>query len=166
MAESPVSFECVVEQIIALGTEGGAGNLVICRVVNVHLNKNCLGEDGKLDTIKLDLVARLGKNWYARITRDALFEIEKPTTKGIGVDNLPVHVQNSLILTGNDLGRLGNCKQLPSCEIISKLKNENKLKHILELKNSKEKERKVHLMAKELLKKLKYEEALAVLCSL
>ena len=166
VAESPVSFECVVEQIIALGTEGGAGNLVICRVVNVHLNKNYLGEDGKLDTIKLYLVARLGKNWYARITKDALFEIEKPITKGIGVDNLPVHVQNSLIFTGNDLGRLGNCNQLPSCEIISKLKNQNKLKHILELKNSKEKERKVHLMAKELLKKLKYEEALAVLCSL
>jgi hypothetical protein len=108
----------------------------------------------------------LGKYWSARITKDALFEIEKPTTKGIGVDNLPVHVQNSLILTGNDLGRLGNCKQLPSCEIISKLKNQHKLKHILELKNSKEKEREVHLMAKELLKKLKYEEALAVLCSL
>ena len=166
VAESPVSFECVVEQIIALGTEGGAGNLVICRVVNIHLNKNYLGEDGKLDTIKLDLVARLGKNWYARITKEALFEIEKPTNKGIGVDNLPVHVQNSLILTGNDLGRLGNCEQLPSCEIISKLKNQNELKHILELKNSKEKERKVHLMAKELLNKLKHEEALAVLCCL
>jgi hypothetical protein len=166
VAESPVSFECVVEQIIALGTEGGAGNLVICRVVNIHLNKNYLGEDGKLDTIKLDLVARLGKNWYARMIKEALFEIEKPTNKGIGVDNLPVHVQNSLILTGNDLGRLGNCELLPSCEIISKLKNQTKLKHILELKNSKEKERKVHLMAKELLNKLKHEEALAVLCCL
>jgi len=166
VAESPVSFECVVEQIIALGTEGGAGNLVICRVENIHINKNYLGDDGKLDTIKLDLVARLGKNWYARITNDVLFEIEKPTIKGIGVDNLPVHVQNSLILTGNELGRLGNCYKLPNLEIISKLKNQGELKHILELKNLNEKERKVHLMAKELLKKQKTEEALAVLCSL
>lgn len=167
VAESPVSFECVVEQIIALGTEGGAGNLVICRVVNLHLNKNYLGTDGKLDTLKLDLVARLGKNWYARITKDTLFEIEKPTnSKGIGVDNLPKHVQNSLVLTGNELGRLGNCGQLPSKETISKIKIHYQLKLALELTNSDEKEREVHIIAKEFLKNQKTEEALAVLFSL
>lgn len=165
--ESPVSFECLVDQIIALGTKGGAGNLVICRVVNIHLDKTYLGTDGQLDTLKLDLVARLGKNWYARMTMDALFEIEKPIfSKGIGVDNLPMHAQKSLLLTGNELGRLANCERLPNKEMISKVLIYHQLKGVLELNNSKEKERKVHILAKKLLENKKTEEALAVLCSI
>ena len=166
VAESPVSFECVVDQIIALGTEGGAGNLVICRVVNIHINKNYLGAEGKLDTLKLDLVARLGKNWYARITEDALFEIEKPIkTKGIGVDSLPKHVQNSRVLTGNDLGKLGNSIELPSQSAIDHAKAQQSLKKVLSLSNSANKHEAVHRIAKNLIAQHKTAEALAVLCS-
>lgn len=166
VAESPVSFECVVDQIIALGTEGGAGNLVICRVVNIHINKNYLDAEGKLDTLKLDLVARLGENWYARITEDALFEIEKPIkTKGIGVDSLPKHVQNSRILTGNDLGKLGNSIELPSQSAIDHAKAQHSLKKILPLSNSANKHEAVHRIAKNLIAQHKTAEALAVLCS-
>lgn len=167
VAESPVSFECIVDQIISLGEDGGAGNLVICRVINIHLNKHYLGMDGVLDTLKLDLVARLGENWYGRMTKDNLFEIEKPiSSKGIGVDNLPLHVKNSLVLTGNELGRLGNCAQTPSKDELSKIKMNHSLQKAFQMTNKKEKELTVHIIAKELLNNQRTEEALAVLFSL
>ena len=167
VAESPVSFECIVDQIISLGEGGGAGNLVICRVINIHLNKHYLGIAGVLDTLKLDLVARLGENWYGRMTRDNLFELEKPiSSKGIGVDNLPPHVKNSLVLTGNELGRLGNCAQIPSKDELSKRKMNHSLQKAFQMTNEKEKELTVHIIAKELLNNQRTEEALAVLFSL
>lgn len=114
VAESPVSFECVVDQVIPLGTEGGAGNLILAKVILIHIREEFLNDTGQLDTTKLDLVARMGANWYCRAAGDALFEIPKPlTTKGIGVDQLPLHVQHSTILTGNNLGRLGNMEHIP-----------------------------------------------------
>lgn len=165
VAESPVSFECVVDQIIELGTAGGAGNLVICRVVNIHVNEACLDAQNALDPLKLDLVARMGGNWYARTTENVLFEIEKPLrSKGIGVDRLPLHVQNSQVLTGNDLGKLGNCAQLPSQTILTQTKVYHEVKAFLELTNALEKEREIHTLAKRLLENKKNEEALAVLC--
>ncbi|WP_298488044.1 flavin reductase family protein [uncultured Maribacter sp.] len=118
--ESPVSFECIVENIMPLGEEGGAGNLIIAKVVMVHVDDTYTNKDGKLDTTKLDLVARMGESWYCRASKDALFEIPKPIfTKGIGVDKLPKHILESEILTGNNLGRLGNSEKLPTQEEIS-----------------------------------------------
>ena len=112
--ESPVSFECVVDDVVALGPGGGAGNLVVARVVRIHLDDAMLDATGALDTVKLDLVARLGANWYCRATPDNLFEVPKPLrTLGIGVAALPGHVRNSRVLTGNNLGRLGNLERLP-----------------------------------------------------
>jgi flavin reductase (DIM6/NTAB) family NADH-FMN oxidoreductase RutF len=120
VGESPVAFECKVNDIIELGNEGGAGSLVIAEVMMVHINDEFLNEKGRLDTLKLDLVARMGENWYARASGDALFEIPKPVSSiGIGVDNLPEHVRNSKILTGNNLGRLGTLERLPNEEEIS-----------------------------------------------
>ena len=117
VAESPVAFECKVNEVIHLGTEGGAGNLVICEVLLVHLHDNYATKEGKLDQHQLDLVARLGGNYYARASGDALFEIPKPlTTLGVGVDALPKEVRVSNFLTGNQLGRLGNTEQLPTAE--------------------------------------------------
>jgi flavin reductase (DIM6/NTAB) family NADH-FMN oxidoreductase RutF len=114
VGESPVSFECVVDDIIALGEGGGAGNLVLARVVRMHLADRCLDGDNKLVTEKLDLVARLGGSYYARMIPEALFEFPKPLRDcGIGVDRLPPHVRDSSVLTGNDLGRLGNLAELP-----------------------------------------------------
>ncbi len=113
--ESPVSFECIVNEVVALGNGPGGGNLVICEVVKIHIQNKYLDSQGKLDTTTLDLVARMGGAWYTRSTSESLFTIPKPLqTKGIGVDSLPGHVQSSKVLTGNDLGRLGNTDSLPN----------------------------------------------------
>lgn len=114
VAEAPVSFECKVNEVIQLGDQGGAGNLVICEVLLIHLKDEYLNDKGDLDTTKLDLVGRMGESWYTRASGDALFEIPKPlSTLGIGVDQLPDHVFSSEVLSGNDLGRLGNIDKIP-----------------------------------------------------
>jgi len=111
--EAPVQFECKVKEIVALGNEGGAGNLVICEVVKLHLNEKILDENGRIDPLKIDTVARMGGNWYSR-AKSGLFEVEKPlTTLGIGVDALPEGIRFSKVLSGNDLGMLANVEQLP-----------------------------------------------------
>ena len=112
--ECPVNLECKVLEIKALGTEGGAGNLVICEVLKIHVREEYLNEEGNLDQKKLDLVARLGGNWYSRNNEKNLFEVPKPlVTKGIGFDLLPNEIKYSNIFTGNDLGMLANTEQLP-----------------------------------------------------
>lgn len=112
--ESPVQMECKVIEIKPLGTNGGAGNLVIAEVLMLHINEKILGENGKIDQRKLDLAARLGDNWYARVNEANLFEVEKPTTVlGVGIDQLPGSVKNSKILTGNHLGMLANTPEIP-----------------------------------------------------
>ena len=114
VAESPVQFECKVNEIVKLGTEGGAGNLIICEVVKLHIANNVLNEDNSINQERLDLVARAGGSYYSR-AKKGFFEIPKPlTTLGIGVDNLPEHIKNSMTLTGNDLGMLGNVEALPT----------------------------------------------------
>ncbi|MEP5255785.1 MAG: flavin reductase family protein [Winogradskyella arenosi] len=114
VAESPVQFECKVNDIISLGTEGGAGNLVICEVVKLHISEEVLNADQSINQEALDLVARAGGSYYSR-AKNGFFEIPKPlSTLGIGVDQLPDHVKNSMILTGNNLGMLGNVQALPS----------------------------------------------------
>jgi flavin reductase (DIM6/NTAB) family NADH-FMN oxidoreductase RutF len=113
--EAPVAFECVVKDIISLGDQGGAGNLIICEVILARVDDAILDTDGKIDPFKLDAVARMGGDWYCRANGAALFEIPKPLrTKGIGVDQIPDQIKNSLVLTGNNLGRLGNVEALPS----------------------------------------------------
>jgi len=111
--ESPVQMECKVNEVIALGTEGGAGHLVICEVLQMHIDETVLDAEGKIDSIKIDAVARMGGNWYTRANA-GVFEVEKPLrTLGIGVDALPKEIRESRVLTGNDLGRLGNVEALP-----------------------------------------------------
>ncbi len=113
--EAPVAFECMVKDIISLGDQGGAGNLIICEVILARVDDAILDADGKIDPFKLDAVARMGGDWYCRANGSALFEIPKPLrTKGIGVDQIPDQIKNSLVLTGNNLGRLGNVEALPS----------------------------------------------------
>ena len=122
VAEAPVQFECKVNDVIALGEEGGAGNLIIAEVVQMHIDETILDNDGKIDPIKIDTVSRLGDNWYSR-AKAGLFEVEKPIrTLGIGVDVLPESIRSSKILTGNDLGMLGNVEKLPTVEEILELK--------------------------------------------
>jgi flavin reductase (DIM6/NTAB) family NADH-FMN oxidoreductase RutF len=116
VAESPVQFECRVTRVDPLGRDGGAGNLIFSEVVRIHVKKKMLTADGHLDPVRLDLVGRMGGNWYSRASQ-GLFEVAKPlVTKGIGVDALPPYIRNSRILTGNDLGMLGNVESIPSGE--------------------------------------------------
>ncbi len=120
VAESPVQLECKVLEVKELGTTGGAGNLIICEVLKMHISEEILNEKGTIDQHKIDLVARMGGNWYCRANGKALFEVEKPvTTLGLGVDILPPAIRNSKVLTGNDLGRLGNLEVMPTTQEIS-----------------------------------------------
>lgn len=113
--ECPVNFECKVLEIKPLGDQGGAGNLVICEVQKIHIREEYLNEQGNLDQKKLDMVARLGGNWYSRNNENNLFEVPKPlVTKGIGFDLLPDAVKYSKVFTGNDLGMLANIEVLPA----------------------------------------------------
>lgn len=156
--EAPAAFECIVKQVIETGTEGGAGNLIICEVVLAHFNEDILDENERVDTRKADLVARMGGNWYCRANGDALFEIEKPVkNKGIGVDAMPAVIRNSSILTGNNLGRLGNIEKLPEdAEIVSF--RENKAIQDL-LKNEENLEENLHRLAKNYLENNQLNEA-------
>jgi len=153
VAEAPVQFECKVNDVIALGEEGGAGNLIIAEVVQMHIDETILDNDGKIDPVKIDTVSRLGGNWYSR-AKAGLFEVEKPIrTLGIGVDVLPESIRSSKILTGNDLGMLGNVEKLPTVE------------EILELKITSEKgnSEEIHIKAQRILAEGNPEEALLLL---
>ena len=124
VGESPVQFECKVNEVIALGQEGGAGNLIICEVVKLHITEEVLNADETINQEALDLVARAGGSYYTRANK-GFFEIPKPLrTLGIGVDALPESVKNSMILTGNDLGVLGNVEKLPTKKSIERFVNE------------------------------------------
>jgi flavin reductase (DIM6/NTAB) family NADH-FMN oxidoreductase RutF len=128
--ESKVKLECKVLEIKPIGTEGGAGNLVICEVLSLHLSDDLLTGDKKFDQTKLELVARLGGDWYCKVSRENLFIVPKPNVHlGIGIDALPETVRNSRILTGNHLGKLANVEQLP---VIDLSFTDDKLSHILE----------------------------------
>ncbi|HPD64134.1 MAG TPA: flavin reductase family protein [Bacteroidia bacterium] len=121
--ESPVRFECKVLEIIELGNEGGAGNLVVCRIERIHLENTVLNEKGNIDPHQIDLVGRLGENYYCRASGNAVFEVKKPLlTKGIGIDLLPDFIRQSRILSGNDLGRMGNMERLPDLIEIEEFK--------------------------------------------
>ena len=130
--EAPVQFECKVNQVIALGNQGGAGNLVICEVLKIHISEAILDDKGAIVQEKLDLVARLGGNWYSRANA-GLFEVPKPlTTLGIGVDAIPDFVKNSGLFSGNDLGLLANIDALPSPEEVAIFVKQNfELKGVL-----------------------------------
>lgn len=162
VAESPVQLECKVTDIIALGQEGGAGNMIICEVVKFHINENILDEKGLIDPEKIDLVARLGGNWYSR-AKEGLFEVEKPlATLGIGVDAIPQFVKDSSVFDGNDLGKLGNIEALPTEEEITIfVKQSFEVKSVL----SADDEIKKHQLAKEYLIKNEVLTAWKVLLS-
>ena len=118
--ESHVHFECQVNEVVTLGEQGGAGHLVICQVKAMHINPEVLDENGKVDPFKLDLVGRMGGDWYCRAQGNSLFEVEKPIAKlGIGIDQLPEAIRNSTVLTGNNLAQLANVEAIPSSEVLA-----------------------------------------------
>ena len=160
VAESPVQMECKIVDIIETGTEGGAGNLVICHVVKMHVKDEVLDENGYIDQYKIDQVARMGGNWYTR-ARTGMFEVPKPlSTLGIGVDAMPGEVKNSKILTGNDLGKLGNVESLPEQAAIQDfLKNNSEAAGLVKSGDKKA----IHKQAQAYLEEEKPEEAWKIL---
>ncbi len=151
VAESPIQMECVVKQVIELGADGGAGNLIVCEVVLMHINENILDDEGRISPMKLDQVARMGGHYYTRANK-GLFELPQPVKIGMGVDMLPADIRNSKILTGNNLGQLGMIESLPDETMV----NEYKLTELADLfiqheKNKTVLEQKLHEQAKALL---------------
>ena len=168
VAESPVQMECIVREVISLGENAGAGNLVLAEIKLIHINEEILDEEGKIDQAKIDLVARLGGDWYCRVTENNLFKVEKPVrTLGIGVDLIPSSIRNSDILTGNNLGQLGNVEALPSDEEIEQFQFDSELRQILNatIGDSRTRERELHQYAKILLEKGNVMDAWKVLLS-
>jgi flavin reductase (DIM6/NTAB) family NADH-FMN oxidoreductase RutF len=163
--ESPVQMECIVKDIISLGEEGGAGNLVVCEIVKMHVSENILNEHHQIDPNKIDLVGRMGGNWYCRASNTSLFEVQKPNSKiGIGYDQLPQHIINSDILSGNDLAKLANVESLPSIEDVEKLKENKDLVKILKSSVDEEQTREnLHYHCKKLLQENKVLDAWSTL---
>jgi len=161
--ESKVKMECKVIEVKPLGTEGGAGNLVICEVIRMHIDDSLLDENKKIDQRKIHHIARLGGDWYSKVDETNLFMVPKPNTElGIGVDALPESIRNSEILTGNDLGHLANVREMP---VIEPSFDDAHLKNIIQYysMNPDEMEKELHAYAKKLLAKGKVKEAWQVL---
>ncbi len=166
VAESPVQFECVVKDIITLGHSAGAGNLVIAEIKLMHISESVLDNEGKIDQQKIDHIARLGGDWYCRVTQDNLFEVAKPNKNmGIGVDAIPFAIRNSKVLTGNDLGQLGNVEALPPDHEIDAYAKSPEIKEMLDATDGdkRTRETQLHLKAKELLDEGRVREAWMVL---
>ncbi len=165
VAEAPVQLECTVREVISLGENPGAGNLVLAEIRLIHIKEEILDADGKIDQAKIDLVARLGGDWYCRVTPESLFKVAKPlTTLGIGVDSLPTAVRNSRVLTGNDLGMLGNLEVLPGPEEIDSMANDPRVKEIFDatIGDVANRERELHELARIFLNEGKVSEALRI----
>lgn len=161
--ESPVQMECTVREIIKLGAKGGAGNLVICQVVRMHIDENMLTETGRLDPYKLDLVARMGRHYYCRANGEAIFELPQPVNKiGMGVHNLPAHIRLSNVLTGNNLAQLASEIALPTEAECAEMLTDEKVMNIM-AGNTQERENQLQQYAKELLAKGEVAKAWRVL---
>jgi len=164
--ESPVQFECKVRQVIETGDGGGAANLVICEIVMIHINEEILDKNGLPDPDKIRLVGRHTGDFYVKAFGKSLFEVEKPLTKiGIGVDKLPQEVRLSNILTGNDLGQLGNLEKLPDVSDLNRIKNDPLITILLdELANNPETlTEELHMLAKDWIEKGRVADALCAL---
>jgi flavin reductase (DIM6/NTAB) family NADH-FMN oxidoreductase RutF len=161
--ESPIKMECRVLEVKSLGNEGGAGNLVIAEVIRMHIDDSLLDENKKMDQRKIHHVGRLGGDWYCVVNESNLFQVEKPNTKlGIGLDSLPASIRNSSVLTGNNLGQLGNVHETP---VVDASYDDDHLKQIIQYYslNPEDMEKELHLHAKKLLEQGKVQEAWQVL---
>lgn len=161
--ESKAKLECRVLEVKPLGEEGGAGNLVICEVLCLHLHDDLLDAEGKIDQAQLELVARLGGDWYCRVSTENLFQVAKPNTQlGIGIDALPASIRNSAVLTGNHLGQLANVHDLPA---VQPSFDDEHLKNIVQYfsLNPADMEKEVHMYAAKLLQEGKVNDAWQVL---
>ncbi|WP_301924324.1 flavin reductase family protein [Ferruginibacter sp.] len=164
--QSKIKLECRVNEVKPLGTQGGAGNLIIAEVLVMHIDESILSGDGKIDQTKLQLVARLGGDWYCKVDESNLFKVEKPNTQlGIGIDALPASIKNSTILSGSNLGQLANVNIIP---MVDPTFDDDTLKNIIQYYsiNPEEMEKELHIYAAQLLNAGKVKEAWQVLLAL
>jgi flavin reductase (DIM6/NTAB) family NADH-FMN oxidoreductase RutF len=164
--EAPVQFECKIKDVVALGTQGGAGNLVICEVVRIHVAESILDEEGRISPIKIDQVARMGGHWYTRANK-GLFQLPQPMTQiGIGFDALPTDIKTSHILTGNELAQLAGVESIPNETEVNEYKLTELADVFMEFEGrAAELEVQLHTLAKELLQQKKVAEAWMTLLS-
>ncbi len=164
---APAQYECTVKEIVELGKENGAGNLIICEVVKLHIRPDILDENLHIDQRRVDMIGRMGGNYYSRAHGDALFEITKPTKEpGLGIDQIPMDIRNSEILSGNDLGKLGTFLTLPDETAVNEYRLMELSSYFVELESQpKQLEEKLHAMAKDELKKGNLEIAWKILLS-
>ncbi len=149
--ESPVQMECKVKEIIKLGTEGGAGNLILCEVVRIHIQEEILSEKGRINPYKADLVARMGRHYYCRVIPESIFELPQPVNiMGMGVDNLPQNIRLSHVLTGNNLAQLSSEVTMPTEAECDEVRTDERVINIL-AGNSQDREKQLHQYAQELL---------------
>lgn len=162
--ESPVQIECIVRQVIETGNEGGAGNLVICEGKKVHVSESILNSKGSIDQNKAGWIGRMGENFYCHAVGNSLFEVPKPLNRAsIGIDSLPEEIRNSHVFTGNDLGLMGNLIEFPDAQtIIENQKDESFLFILKTEKDDVSRKEKLHLYAKELLKKGEIAKAISI----
>ena len=164
VGEAPISFECIVDQVLSLGNEAGSGNLVISKIVKIHINDSCYCPDNLVDLEKLDLIGRMGGSYYCSTRSESRFEIKNPETPiGIGFDQLPKHALGSDVLTGNILGKLASMAQVPSQESLEICRANPEIEIIFEQKELEEKITLLHHKIKDLIKKEQFEEALCCL---
>lgn len=167
--ESPVQMECKVIEVKEMGTEGGAANLIICEILLMHISESVLTSENKIDPNKIDLVARMGGDLYCRASGNALFEVTKPNASlGMGIDQLPEHIRNSSILTGNNLGQLGNVEKFPTQQEVEEFRRRDFMKELFSKfgNDSASLQKKLHELAKTLLDQRHVEEAWKVLLCL
>ncbi|MCU4174949.1 flavin reductase family protein [Carboxylicivirga sp. N1Y90] len=161
--ESPAQFECKVLNVIETGSEGGAGNLVVCEVLKIHIDESILDSDGNVDPQKADWVARMGKDFYCRASGDAVFEVEKPgAIVAMGWDKLPDYFRTSEVLTGNDLGLLANLPGMPNLDEIIKYREEIDYEGLKSTMSKVELRKSIHQLAKELIAKGEFKKALGI----
>lgn len=159
VGESKISMECKVNEVVSLGDGGAAGNLVICEVLLMHIEDSVLDAEGKIDPFKLDAVARMGGDWYCRANGESLFPLPQPGNKiGVGIDQIPTTIRNSVVLTGNDLGALGSVQQLPDQSLIDQLGLDPEVRQALSRGVMQ-----LHLLAQDYIRKGKLTEAWAIL---
>lgn len=161
--ESPAQLECKVLDVIETGSEGGAGNLIICRVLKIHIHESILDEEGNVDPQKADWVARMGKDYYCRASGKAVFEVEKPgATVAMGWDKLPGYILQSEVLTGNDLALMANLPEFPSSEEQNRFRQEIDYADLVASATQQQLRTRLHLLAKKFISEGAIKKALGI----
>ena len=154
VGESFASFECKVINVIETGEHGGAGNLIVCEVLMIHIADSVLDSDGSIDPLKMNYIARMGKQNWCRVGVENMFTMpgfKMANELGMGFDLLPEGIRKSKYLSGNDLAQLAASDKIPTEKELFEMRDVaevqivvNKYGHDFDLF-----EKEMHLLAKQ-----------------